>query len=328
MTLNNFALDNSTVMSPVLTYPDYSKLDLDKYFSDLATKAGFQRLANLRGVWRLSVSSNGKAITILAGIHGNEPSGIYAFEKLLRKIASKELILACGTITLVLGNELAIKANKRFIYENLNRVFDNKENSKTNYERNRALELTPVILNSDLVLDLHSTSQPTYPFGICNESNISLGLDITLPHLVYSYDTEFDSFTPSTALGVAFKNKINGCIIESGQHVEPSTYESAYKYLVKFLQLNNFIEDDFTTSQELINQVIYRLFGVERLLNDTFKYTQSLVNFSWIKQGECIGSYYDRVITVDRSFVVFMPTLVENLVIGEEMFYLLEPELF
>jgi succinylglutamate desuccinylase len=65
---------------------------------------------------------DGNTLLISAGIHGNEPSGIVAFQKVLQKLKDLNPSLK-GNLIGVAGNLTAIKAGERSVDHDLNRIF-------------------------------------------------------------------------------------------------------------------------------------------------------------------------------------------------------------
>lgn len=61
----------------------------------------------------------------------------------------------CGTFVINIANEKAVEAKKRFISDDLNRVFPGKQNGS--YEEKLAFKMKPFIDAFDVVVDVHST---------------------------------------------------------------------------------------------------------------------------------------------------------------------------
>jgi len=79
------------------------------------------------------------SILISAAVHGNETAPIELLEKMVREILSGELLVNANLL-IVLANPPSIKAGKRFIEKNMNRLFGNFPAlcSGNNYECIRA----------------------------------------------------------------------------------------------------------------------------------------------------------------------------------------------
>lgn len=82
--------------------------------------------------------------------HGNERIGLRVAKKLEKLGVNKNVLIVQK------ANEKALKLNKRFIDQDLNRSFPGKKNG--NYEQRRAYELNPIIKSADIVIDIHSTT--------------------------------------------------------------------------------------------------------------------------------------------------------------------------
>ncbi len=82
--------------------------------------------------------------------HGNEKLGVKVAK------AIEKIPISKGELIINIANEKALKLNKRFCDEDLNRCFPGNPNG--NYEQKRAHELLPLIKSVDVVLDIHSTT--------------------------------------------------------------------------------------------------------------------------------------------------------------------------
>lgn len=95
--------------------------------------------------------------------HGDETGSLPAALALLEALQTGQRHFA-GRLSMVLGNPRAARQGRRFTEADLNRVFLPGPDS---WERRRAAELMPLLDQSDLVVDLHQTIEPTAkPFHI------------------------------------------------------------------------------------------------------------------------------------------------------------------
>lgn len=99
-------------------------------------------------------------ILVIGGMHGNEPLGI----DLVRMFQKKRL----ENIDAVFANEKAIKANNRFVGQDLNRSFPGGKNKS--YEQKRATYLLNLCRSYDLVFDFHNTHCPNNDCTFVGES--------------------------------------------------------------------------------------------------------------------------------------------------------------
>ena len=124
------------------------------------------------GIWQAKGARPGLHVMVLGGVHGDEKTGIDVVKRLHSLFAGGGEQLAAGTLTLILGNEEAIRLNKRgtTTEHNLNRMFTKKHlygPALDFYESRRAHELAPLLASADVSIDIHSTSSPSRPFLPC-----------------------------------------------------------------------------------------------------------------------------------------------------------------
>jgi len=99
-------------------------------------------------------------------IHWNEVAWVKVIDTLLKQLENGEIKILKWKIILSYWNEQAIKIWRRQVKYNLNRLFkDTYFSSFSNdYEINRVKELREVLIEWDVLLDIHSTSSKSTPF--------------------------------------------------------------------------------------------------------------------------------------------------------------------
>lgn len=100
-------------------------------------------------------------VAIVAGVHGDEPCGVRAIERLLDDRPSVE-----RPVKLVVANEEALERRTRFVDEDLNRAFPGDPGAETHEER-LAAKLAAE-LEGCLAFSMHSTQSHADPFAIVN----------------------------------------------------------------------------------------------------------------------------------------------------------------
>lgn len=100
-------------------------------------------------------------ILVIGGMHGNETLGL----EVVRLFRSNP-VLAVHTL---LANEQAIRANSRFVGQDLNRSFPGDITSRA-YELRRAAEILERAKRFDVVLDFHNTSCPKNDCGFVGDT--------------------------------------------------------------------------------------------------------------------------------------------------------------
>lgn len=100
-------------------------------------------------------------LAVVAGVHGDEPGGVRAIDRLLEERPNVE-----RPVKLVVANEEALERQVRFIDEDLNRAFPGDPDAKTHEGRlaNRLVDE----LEGCLTFSMHSTQSHAEPFAIVN----------------------------------------------------------------------------------------------------------------------------------------------------------------
>jgi predicted deacylase len=112
--------------------------------------------------WKFEGKKSGPTITILGGIHGDETAGIEIVETLISFLSMTKVVR--GKINLALGNVPAILEGKRKLDLDMNRLFGEDTLELQGPELERVRELEQLLQESDLLLDIHSTIDPSTPF--------------------------------------------------------------------------------------------------------------------------------------------------------------------
>lgn len=100
-------------------------------------------------------------VALVGGIHGDEPCGVRAIERLL-----DERPTVTRPVKLVVANERAFEEQVRYVDEDLNRAFPGDPNADT-HEGRLAHELVSEI-DDCLTFSMHSTQSHADPFAIVN----------------------------------------------------------------------------------------------------------------------------------------------------------------
>jgi succinylglutamate desuccinylase len=304
----------------------------------------YQRIQNpverVLGSYPLEESSE-KTLLISTGIHGNEPSGIIAFQNVVRCL-EKEQPSFNGKLIGIAGNLTAIKAGVRMIDHDLNRLFTletvhNIENKTTNLQEEKDVEeilqfLHPYeqgeSMQSLFYMDLHTTSSPTQPFiSVKNgENSINFAQKFPLPMVIgieKYIPGNFDQF-------MASKGHL-GFTVEAGQHDS----EDAVKYHEAMIwwALNatgmiekNSISDwdqkvNIITSSSLESGNYEVIFKYELRSGEDFKMEAGYKNFQPIKNGEILAYSDGRPVVSKWEARIFMPLYQSQ---GKDGFFIVE----
>ena len=208
-------------------------------------------------VHRFDTARPGPAVLLLALTHGNELCGAIALDWLLSQLQQQHqqqaLPLQQGSLTLVFANVAAFERfdpaaphASRCIDEDLNRVWADAVlfGPGNSTELRRARELQPFIDGADLLLDMHSMSEPCRPLMVCGtlDKNAAYARQLGTPA-----DLLIDTGHPAGLRLVergGFGDPASpkrALLIECGQHWEAAAADVAIDVLVRFLQLTGLV---------------------------------------------------------------------------------------
>ncbi|MDH4070770.1 MAG: succinylglutamate desuccinylase/aspartoacylase family protein, partial [Ignavibacteria bacterium] len=140
----------------------------------------------------------GHLLIVLAGIHGNEPSGVVAVGRVLEQLRTHQIPLR-GRVVALQGNMQALQSGRRFIRHDLNRIWTTEriellrtltDGSSLLDEERELFELLGIIeglLDGEtippILTDLHSTSGDAPPFSIISDTlqNRKVAFSIPVP---------------------------------------------------------------------------------------------------------------------------------------------------
>ncbi|MEM9679878.1 MAG: succinylglutamate desuccinylase/aspartoacylase family protein, partial [Bacteroidota bacterium] len=170
----------------------------------------------------------GPTVVFFAGIHGNEQAGVKALKRVLKNVEGN---VSRGNIYGIYGNLKALKTNKRFIDEDLNRMWTHKKleqlkhNDQDIHEKQEQRELYTIL--SSLIektkgpmyfIDLHTTSSVTLPFITINDAIINRKFAKHFPCPVV---LGIEEYLEGPLLSYLNTRGYVSLGFESGQHIDP-----------------------------------------------------------------------------------------------------------
>ncbi|MBT8394495.1 MAG: aspartoacylase [Flavobacteriaceae bacterium] len=279
----------------------------------------------------------GITVVIFAGIHGNENSGIFAIQEVFKSIEDCELN---GSVYGISGNLKALELNKRFIDEDLNRIwtFENLEKlirkKELNTEENEQSEIFD-LLNEIISLnpgpfyfiDLHTTSSKTLPFVTISDALINRRFSKLFPVPIVLGIEEFLNGPLLTYINQLGYVSIG---FESGQHDELNSinYHASFLYLAlvfsRILKKEGILDFDkhYNKIADATNNhsEIYEVVHLHRIKeNDNFKMLNGFKSFQPIKKGVLLANNNDEEIRSKKKGILFMPLYQD---IGEDGFFI------
>lgn len=216
----------------------------------------------------------GKTLAVFAGIHGNEKVGIFALQKILKKIKIKK-----GIVYFVFANPPAISKNKRLVNKNLNRLFF-KENNDTTFEDKRARQLMSILDRCDALLDIHSyNSRSGDQFAICEPKAYPILRHMNFPIVV----SGFSSIGHGTDGYMHKVGKIGICIecgtTNKAKKFTPLAIQSVYQFLQYYGAIDTLVE---------MNTAVQLYLSAKKILHKktkNFAFSKKFKDFEKLKLG-------------------------------------------
>ena len=187
----------------------------------------------VRGFTTIESGQPGPHVGVIALTHGNEFAGAIVLDGMLRSGVRPH----AGRLTLGFANLLAFArfdplqpTGSRFIEEDLNRIWDPAvlDGPRRSAELDRARDIRPMVGSFDVLLDLHSMLWPSDPLILSGPSakGRSLAVRIGTPGLVVADHGHVSGFRLIDSPVFTDPGRPNAaCLVEAGQHWEPSTVE-------------------------------------------------------------------------------------------------------
>lgn len=268
----------------------------------------------------------GPSLIFMAGIHGNEPAGVFALRRIIDLLEGVDLK---GEVYAIAGNLSALAENRRFNTEDLNRVWTHKRMKSlpkssgvaTNKDVEEQIAIYKVIeeiLKTQkgpvYFFDMHTTSSETPPFLTVNDSLLNryftaqyplptiLGIEEYLDGPILSYMNELGY--------VAFG-------FEAGQHDDMASIENCISFIYLSMiyagslrknQIDYYKYHDslakFTRDRKYIFEIIYR-YWIEQ--NEDFSMEPGFYNFQKIKENQHLANSNGKAIKAINDGRIFMP---------------------
>ena len=204
-------------------------------------------------VHRFAAAAPGPEVMVQALTHGNEICGAIALDWLLRlgfRPARGRLTLTFANVDAYARFDAADPYPSRFVDEDLNRVWgdDALFGDRDSVELRRARQLQPFVDAAELLLDIHSMSEPCRPLVVCGtvDKNAVLARELGVPA-----DLLIDTGHPAGLRMIergGFGDPAGprrALLVECGYHWERAAADVAIDTLVRFLGLAGMADADW-----------------------------------------------------------------------------------
>lgn len=291
-----------------------------------------------RIIGKYSTGKKGPLLLVSGGIHGNEPSGVIALQKVFQELEKTKPEIN-GTLLGISGNHEALNKNQRYIDEDLNRVWT-KENMKSgkieSHEEKEMYEILEVLKDyseSDYskryFMDCHTTSSDSLPYLSVQDVHDNDAWSRHFPtYIVRGFSDiitgDFDHYLSRSGL--------TGFVFEAGQHESETSVENHEGMIwlclkeacdLDLKKIPSYPEcvENFKTKNapdQKVFDIAYR-HGIKN--DDDFKMEPGFENFQEIKKNDLLAVQNGKEIRSKWNARIFMP-LYQNQ--GNDGFFVIE----
>ena len=299
-----------------------------------------------RIIGKVEGKESGPVIIALAGLHGNEPTGIKAIEHVLEKIEGLEDKFR-GTFIGLRGNLEALNKGERFIDEDMNRIWFtsildkvrrtpfNEVQTAERRETKAVLEIIdPLILNENknepvIFADLHTFSSENGLFAISSRErkNVDLLSKLNVP-LIFGIEKALHG----TALKYIQSTGNIGFAFEAGMHFSESAEFNATAGLYALLVAAGCLDEscilDFQAYEDFLADQTAKLpkkveFIYKHIIEeeDEFVMRKGFKNFDKVKKGDWLANDKLGKIEAQADGYILMPLYQKQ---GNDGFFIVQ----
>ena len=277
-----------------------------------------------RIIGKYTSNRKGPLLFVTGGVHGNEPSGVIALQKVFAELKKTKPEIE-GTIIVVAGNKKALNLNKRFIDEDLNRTWTKKNVAKKSADTQEQKEMFEIIdvlekfpekdFTKRYFLDCHTTSAATVPFISVQEVNDNDSWAHKFPTYIIR---GFSDIVYGCIDHYLSRIGITGFVFEAGQHEDPTSVENHEGVIWLALKeacnldlnkiscypecVDRFVKKNAPDQKTF--EIIYR-HGLED--SDEFKMEPGFENFQKIEKDQLLAIQNGKEVRSKWNAYIFMP---------------------
>ncbi len=287
-----------------------------------------------RVLGRLEGRQPGPTLILVGGLHGNEPAGVLALQRLFAALAAEARRsgvpgLDRGRAVALAGNRKALVARRRYLANDLNRYWDlerverlrrSSEPLADEDEELRDLEREIERARREdegtvYLLDLHTTSGPRLPFATLDDNlaNRKLAFELPVPVVVGLEEELADTLTTYVETrGVVTAG------FESGQHDDPESVDRAEAATWIALEACGLLDRgsreevararrDLTSVAGSLPHVVEVRHRHPVAAGDGFRMDPDWANFRPVREGQALASDRNGPIAAPMSGLMLMP---------------------
>lgn len=304
-------------------------------------KSPARELPRVLGTWDQGLP--GPTLLMLAGIHGNEPAGVSAVQRVFAALQERRLPIA-GRLVALAGNLGALRDGRRYRKRDLNRQWGQAQVqallarepallADEDHEQRELLRCFQECLDSArgpvVFVDLHTSSAPGSPF-LCLADTIDnrrLGLATTVP-IILGIEETIDG----ASLEWFAQRGICALAVEGGQHGAPAAVDNHEAVLwLMLLQLGLLRATDVDATAAYA-QLARASQGVPRIVEivhrhaitpaDRFTMAPGFTNFAPVGKGQLLANDARGAVRAPYDCRVLLPLYQAQ---GDDGYFLARP---
>jgi succinylglutamate desuccinylase len=291
-----------------------------------------------RIIGEYSSNKKGPLLFVTAGVHGNEPSGVKALQKVFSELEKTKPEID-GTIVGVMGNKAALEKEKRYIDEDLNRTWteDNVKNQDPETQEQREMHEIINILEGHpenqyskrYFLDCHTTSSDSLPYISVQDVHDNVKWSRRFPTYIVK---GFSDIVYGAIDHYMSRTGLTGFVFEAGQHTSEASVENHEGMIWLALQEANNLDvekvscypecvERFTKKNAPAQKTFEIVYRHEIKKGDSFKMEPGFKNFQKIKKGQLLATSNGGEIKSEWDAYIFMPLYQSQ---GNDGFFIIE----
>jgi succinylglutamate desuccinylase len=288
-----------------------------------ATRTDAHLIASIRG------SLPGPTLIIVGGIHGNEPAGVLAAERVWRRMQERRTVLR-GEVVLLRGNTRALEQRVRYIDVDLNRQWitenvrtagSEKQDLPEVSELRELIELLTIVKEAVsrargeiYFLDLHTTSAHGKPFATVGDTLRNRRFALTFPlTIVLGLEEQIDGTM------LEYMNNLGAITmgVEAGQHEAMTSVDHHEAVIWNAVEsAGNLLRADVPELDQS-RATLKRASGGRRVVEvrhrhaivpeDHFKMQPGFTNFQAVRRGELLARDRTGEIKALETGLILLP---------------------
>ena len=293
-----------------------------------------------REIGRWDSGQPGPTLLITGGVHGNEPAGVHAAQRVIKELQDRAPIIRGRVIALV-GNLAALEAERRFIDRDLNRGWDQdsitgvsqrSESQLLSEDREQVallqhfVEIERSVAGPMVFVDLHTSSAHGSPFLCLADTvdNRRLALTTGVPIILGLEET-----IAGASLEWFADRGVVGFAVEGGQHESEAAIANHEAVLWGLLTQLGILDESFVDlarHRECLREAVGNAPPIVEIVyrhvisaEDHFRMEPGFVNFSFVRKGQVLAKDRSGEILAKSSRYVMLPLYQE---LGDDGYFL------